>query len=575
MKHYRSKLLGFFLALIVALPLHAQEEESGGSDDSDDTGASPPSPVEGLPYYFSPMFSYLLADKDRGSTDGYGATLTLGKKMTYGLHLELSGFFAQASSDVSTGTRDNGTLKLSALSLTALVFPLSQYPNFYGIVGVGRGRGENLAGNFPNYSGTVFDTGIGYLHPLTARIALRLEARYHLDQGNQDRSGVQNPPHDNSEFYDGLFNAGVLIPLGAAARALPPPVEEPAPALVTTDAADSDGDGVPDDADKCPGTPAGAVVDASGCEADADGDGVVDRLDLCADTPSGTVVGANGCADDADGDGVLDAVDECPNTPAGAKVLGNGCALTGDCRTPRPGEQVDENGCAVNKAFILKGVVFEFDSTRLTEDAKKILDQVAETLKSYADVNVEIAGHTDSIGTDSYNLGLSERRSIAVKDYLTGKGVDAARMTPNGYGETQPIETNDTAEGQSVNRRVELRVIEKDGAALATPDTSSSSMEPATAVEAAPEAAPEPAADAAAEPAQDSMEPPATEPAADPAAESAPTEIPAEQAAPSDAAPAEPASAEPAPADAAPADTPADGDAAPAATAPAEAAAPG
>lgn len=224
---------------------------------------------------------------------------------------------------------------------------------------------------------------------------------------------------------------------------------------------DSDGDGVSDDQDKCPDTPIGIAVDLNGCPPDSDGDGVPDSLDKCADTPAGQKVGPDGCALDSDGDGVPDYLDECPNSPAGAKVLANGCALKGDCRTPRPGEQVDANGCAVDQSFILKGVNFEFDSDRLTPEAQLILNQVAETLKAYPDVKVEIAGHTDNLGTDTYNLGLSEKRAISVKNYLSGREVDVGRMSPNGYGETQPIADNADEAGQSQNRRVELRVIEE------------------------------------------------------------------------------------------------------------------
>ncbi|HVT37022.1 MAG TPA: thrombospondin type 3 repeat-containing protein [Nevskiaceae bacterium] len=225
---------------------------------------------------------------------------------------------------------------------------------------------------------------------------------------------------------------------------------------------DSDGDGVPDYLDKCPNTPKGTVVDANGCPAlDSDGDGVPDYLDKCPNTPKGVQVDANGCPLDSDGDGIPDYLDECPHTPAGAKILPNGCAPVGDCRKPRPGEEVDANGCALEKTFILRGVKFEFDSDRLTQDAKKILDGVATTLNNYPEINVELGGHTDNIGTDAYNLGLSERRSNSVKNYLTGKGVAAARMNPVGYGETQPIATNDTEEGREENRRVELKVIEQ------------------------------------------------------------------------------------------------------------------
>ena len=169
-------------------------------------------------------------------------------------------------------------------------------------------------------------------------------------------------------------------------------------------------------------------------------------------------LGPDGCPLDSDGDGVPDYMDECPHTPAGAKVLPNGCALTGDCRTPKPGEAVDANGCAASHNFILKGVKFEFDSARLTEAAKLILDQVAETLKAYPDVNVDVEGHTDDIGTDGYNMGLSERRANSGKDYLVSHGVEGKRMTPIGYGKTRPIASNTTPEGREENRRVELHV---------------------------------------------------------------------------------------------------------------------
>lgn len=222
---------------------------------------------------------------------------------------------------------------------------------------------------------------------------------------------------------------------------------------------DSDGDGVPDHLDKCPSTPAGVEVDADGCPAkDSDGDGVPDFRDLCPNTPKGIAVGPDGCPLDSDGDGIPDHLDECPNSPAGAVVLPNGCALVGDCRRPRPGEEVDARGCAVDRSFVLKGVKFEFDSAVLTEEAKRILDRVSETLIAYPEINVELEGHTDNVGTAAYNLGLSERRSITVKNYLAAKGVAENRMVPVGYGLSQPIADNTTEEGREENRRVELTV---------------------------------------------------------------------------------------------------------------------
>ncbi len=224
---------------------------------------------------------------------------------------------------------------------------------------------------------------------------------------------------------------------------------------------DSDGDGVPDYLDKCPDSPAGTAVNAQGCSiSDKDGDGIPDHLDKCPDSPAGQAVGPDGCPLDSDGDGIPDYLDECPNTPAGLKILPNGCALVGDCRRPRPGEAVDANGCALDQRFVLRGVKFEFDSDKLTAQAKLILNDVADTLAAYPGVKVEVQGHTDSLGTDAYNLGLSERRSIAVKRYLTGRGVAGGGLNPVGYGEAAPIADNSTETGQEENRRVEFRVID-------------------------------------------------------------------------------------------------------------------
>jgi OmpA-OmpF porin, OOP family len=115
----------------------------------------------------------------------------------------------------------------------------------------------------------------------------------------------------------------------------------------------------------------------------------------------------------------------------------------------------------IKETVILEGVNFCFDCYHLSEQAKAILDTNA---RKVIDANigspVEIAGHTDSIGTDEYNQGLSQRRVDSVREYLVAKGVDGTKLTAKGYGESQPIADNATAEGRARNRRVELRVME-------------------------------------------------------------------------------------------------------------------
>ncbi len=104
-------------------------------------------------------------------------------------------------------------------------------------------------------------------------------------------------------------------------------------------------------------------------------------------------------------------------------------------------------------------VDFQFDSATLTTGAKLALDQVASVLLNNPTwSSIEIKGHTDNIGPDAYNQKLSERRANAVKDYLVSKGLNASALTTSGYGKTQPIATNNTAEGRKANRRVEFVV---------------------------------------------------------------------------------------------------------------------
>jgi OOP family OmpA-OmpF porin len=107
--------------------------------------------------------------------------------------------------------------------------------------------------------------------------------------------------------------------------------------------------------------------------------------------------------------------------------------------------------------IVLRGVNFEFDKYNIDAASAGVLDVAAEQLQSCPNVNVSVQGHTDSIGTEAYNQGLSERRAGAVKDHLVARGVSASRLTAVGFGESNPIASNDTAEGRALNRRVELK----------------------------------------------------------------------------------------------------------------------
>lgn len=148
---------------------------------------------------------------------------------------------------------------------------------------------------------------------------------------------------------------------------------------------------------------------------------------------------AKTCAElDDDADGVNNCDDKCPATPAGTMV--------------------GRDGCPVPVSIDLRGVNFDFDKCTLRADAIAILDEAVKVLSQHA-IKVEVAGHTDAIGTDAYNQKLSECRAKVVAEYLGGNGVASDRIAGiNGYGESKPIDTNDTAEGRARNRRTELNV---------------------------------------------------------------------------------------------------------------------
>lgn len=161
----------------------------------------------------------------------------------------------------------------------------------------------------------------------------------------------------------------------------------------------------------------------------------------------GVVYGLH-CPGDEDNDGVLDYRDQCPHTPEGTKVDRIGC--------PLPVATGPET--LVLDDFEIKGTNFGFDSDKLTAEGRVQVQKVADKLLSKPIQHILITGHTDSYGSDAYNVDLSIRRASTVRDFLVGAGIPKELMSIDGKGESEPIADNATAEGRARNRRVELRV---------------------------------------------------------------------------------------------------------------------
>ncbi|MCW5806623.1 MAG: OmpA family protein [Deltaproteobacteria bacterium] len=257
---------------------------------------------------------------------------------------------------------------------------------------------------------------------------------------------------------------------------------------------DNDHDGIPDRLDKCPNVPEDkdGFQDEDGCpegdKNDRDGDGILDNVDKCPDDPEDFdgFEDDDGCPDpDNDKDGILDNDDLCPNEPEDKDGFEDedGCPdpdndkdriLDKDDKCPNEPETYngfeDEDGCpdrgrvvvTDTSIEILDMVYFEYDKAIIKAQSYPILDAVAATLKGNPTIQlVEIQGHTDERGDDAYNLDLSDKRAHAVEKYLVDKGVEAKRITAQGYGETQPIDRSHNEAAWAKNRRVAFLILKR------------------------------------------------------------------------------------------------------------------
>lgn len=314
--------------------------------------------------------------------------------------------------------------------------------------------------------GVNFDGGVGVKVPVSAGTSLFVSGAYVKGiEGNRMVDGV------SSTVTDDLFQITSILEFGLGKT-------------------DSDGDGVKDKKDKCPDTPAGVQVDEDGCPLDRDGDGVPDYKDDCPDEAGDPKF--NGCPDrdgdgimdkeddcpdvaglakfngcpDTDEDGVPDPKDKCPNTPKGCPVDADGCPIDTDgdgvidCEDDCPTEvgPASNKGCPDWVELTIPAIHFELNKAVLKEESKAALDKIAQELMAGKEYDIVIGGHTCSVGTDDYNMKLSEKRAQAVVKYLLSKGVNNAYVGSQNWGETKPAFSNDTRSNRQLNRRAEFEV---------------------------------------------------------------------------------------------------------------------
>ncbi|WAS85148.1 MULTISPECIES: adventurous gliding motility protein AgmC [unclassified Corallococcus] len=231
---------------------------------------------------------------------------------------------------------------------------------------------------------------------------------------------------------------------------------------------DNDGDGILDTADRCPNEPetVNGFEDEDGCPdtkpvppppapVDSDGDGILDPDDKCPNAPEDKdgFQDEDGCPDpDNDKDGIPDTADKCPLEPETINGVDDedGCPDKGKVKVLVEGERI----------FILEKVYFATNKDVILPRSFPILKQVAAVLRANPQVELlRIEGHTDSQGNDAANLDLSKRRAASVKTFLVNEGIAAERLDSEGFGESKPVDTNNTAAGRENNRRVEFNIV--------------------------------------------------------------------------------------------------------------------
>ncbi|MGH8678918.1 MAG: OmpA family protein [Burkholderiales bacterium] len=290
---------------------------------------------------------------------------------------------------------------LSGADLTLLLGPYGDRPilsNIYGVVGFGYLRREDHP-RFTENDGTIFgDVGLGYMLPFDfSNWNLALRTEARYRYDFQQSPRPEGVP---GTFNDVIFNVGLQFSLDRDPEPVAePPPPPPEPVAVAPVPADYDADGVSDLTDQCPASAPGSTVNEVGCE------------------------------------------------PPPPKCESDGTTIVLD-------------GCKPGDKLSLTGVNFDSNQATLQGGGSTILDAAAQALAAKPELKVEIGGHTDNMGDDSYNQALSERRAETVRAYLVEKGVAAERLSAAGYGETAPLDSNDTNEGRARNRRVELKVVE-------------------------------------------------------------------------------------------------------------------
>ena len=432
--------------------------------------------------YIAPSIQGVWVDDDRKVDDGLGAGLGFGYVASPKWNFELG---VHGSGHEIAGT-DN-RYRIQGADINALrVFKREDRINPYLIGGIGRlesrGPGTRDTGVFYKFGGG-----------LMADISKNTAKGTNLQMRGELHTRRESDFNDYVATLGLVYSWGGSIVTPAAAIAAIAPV----PAPVAPVDGDDDRDGVLNSRDKCPNTPLGAKVDSDGCECGdvvlrgvtfvtdsaeitPQGQLVLDSLVAGLQRRAGTKLEIRGHTDDVGSETYNLALSQRRAESVKAYLVSKGLNAAdlstiglGEMQhiapndTPEGREQnrrVTLQALSVicearaSEELTLRGVTFKTNSAVITPTSKLVLDSAVAYLKARPNAAAEVRGHTDSVGNDAANMRLSKARAEAVRDYLVAGGIDAGRLTANGYGETEHIAPNDTPAGREQNRRVTLRI---------------------------------------------------------------------------------------------------------------------
>ncbi len=343
-------------------------------------------------YEVTPFVSGILTDSKAGLKDDnyFNGGISLGKNIQESFIDQIEIIYMR--SDSLEYENSNGNTNLNRAFVNAVKrFAITDRFAAYGLAGLGYQDVTQELGNFED--SPIFNYGVG----------LRYDIPYY---GIAVKGDIRHLITTKDTQNDFMYTLGLAMPLGKKNSDL---VAAKAP-IVDQEIAEEAIDG------------------------DDDKDRVLNSKDLCPNTLAGVKVDKDGCEvknDDDDKDGVLNKFDKCPNTSAGVKVNKDGC--------------VDVINLNIN---------FDNNSAVIKNEYKKNLETFANILKQNKSLTAVIEAHTDGKGSDAYNQNLSDRRAVSVINALKALDINTSRLKSIGYGESQPIATNDTEAGKAINRRV-------------------------------------------------------------------------------------------------------------------------